>query len=77
MTSGKRRPKHVAKVTTVSKSVKRKVDDADDDIYDGIKRLYNEDAVDQVVTAVALTKCGSQIRQDADATATSLHAVAI
>lgn len=55
--------------------IKRKVDDADDDIYDGIKQLYNEDITDQVVTVVAMTKCRSQIRQDANAP-TPLQAVA-
>ena len=57
-------------------SIKRKVDDtdADDDIYDGIKRLYSEDVTDQVVTVVAMTKCGSHIRQDTS-TPTALQAV--
>lgn len=55
--------------------IKRKVDDTDDDIYDGIKRLYSEDITEQVTVVVAMIKCGSQVRQDTKAP-TPLQAVA-
>lgn len=44
------------------KSIKRKADilDEDDDIYDGIKRLYNEDSNDVRMS------CGTELHQDND-----------
>lgn len=44
------------------KSIKRKADilDDDDDIYDGIKRLYNEDGNEVRMS------CGTELHQDYD-----------
>ncbi|XP_061183667.1 cyclin-I-like [Saccostrea echinata] len=48
-----------------SKSIKRKaVDDEEEDLYDGIKRLYSEDAMD--TTASVRKSCSSEMVQHQD-----------
>lgn len=53
---------------TRSRSFKRKVDhvELEDDVYDGIKRLYNEDTVSVGITI----SCGSQYGQDSEVSST-------
>lgn len=65
---------------------KRKVPDAedDDDIYEGIKRLYSDDPVEVSASASAVpsvtvtmtTSCGGEARQDDSTALTALQAVA-
>jgi hypothetical protein len=50
------------------KPAKRKVDEEEeDDIYDGIKRLYNEDPVENLGPSVpGVVSCSQEARQDSD-----------
>lgn len=52
------------RVVKRSKSIKRKaVDDDEEDLYDGIKRLYNEDSME---TSAVRKSCSSEIVQHQD-----------
>jgi hypothetical protein len=65
---------YVFKPSLAPRSMKRKAEQVDDyamedDIYDGIKRLYNEDVLvlDKMsYAAVVRASCASELRQDTD-----------
>ncbi len=63
-------------ITKPTKPTKRKVEEAEDedDVYEGIKRLYNEDLSESAnaVTSVSMTSCGEQARQDDSQSVTAL-----
>jgi hypothetical protein len=69
----------LAKHQSMAKPTKRKMDDlsdTEDDFYDGIKRLYNEDGTDQVPVLPVNSTCGLEMHHEKAISAPPLQAVA-